>query len=232
MRSLSHPAGCGALQSWRQRSHHWLLTVVMSLFTTRQSFCLCTTIMTKTQRWAAVKEAILIPKSWSVSQRLTSVPFKEVVPWESEQCAGAETEMDSTAIPTLPLLILILSRSSFAEPDTETLSCPEHQEGLDGSCYEFVGLQQSFLSAQGWCERGGGHLAFILNDEAQQFLQKHLEPGKDWWLGLAPAAPNLTLEAVANEGERTCGQRKQCWNDLMRVYIDFLWVYMYLSPRI
>ncbi|XP_053283068.1 polycystic kidney disease protein 1-like 2 [Pleuronectes platessa] len=108
--------------------------------------------------------------------------------------------MDSTAFPTLTLLILSLSQSSFAEPDTETLSCPEHQEGFDGSCYEFVGLQQPFLSAQGWCERGGGHLAFILNDEAQQFLQKHLEPEKDWWLGLAPAAPNLTLEAAATEG--------------------------------
>ncbi|XP_036950669.1 polycystic kidney disease protein 1-like 2 isoform X1 [Acanthopagrus latus] len=61
-------------------------------------------------------------------------------------------------------------------------------------------LQRSFLSAQGWCERGGGHLAFILNDEIQQFLQKHLEPGKDWWLGLAPAAPNLTLDSAASEG--------------------------------
>uniref|UniRef100_A0A3Q3NKY0 Polycystic kidney disease protein 1-like 2 n=1 Tax=Labrus bergylta TaxID=56723 RepID=A0A3Q3NKY0_9LABR len=82
------------------------------------------------------------------------------------------------------------------------LSCPENQEGFDGSCYEFVGLQRSFLSAQGWCERGGGHLAFILNDEIQQFLQKHLEQEKDWWLGLAPAAPNLTLDTAATEGER------------------------------
>uniref|UniRef100_A0A3B4T629 Polycystic kidney disease protein 1-like 2 n=1 Tax=Seriola dumerili TaxID=41447 RepID=A0A3B4T629_SERDU len=68
------------------------------------------------------------------------------------------------------------------------LSCPEYQEGFDGSCYEFVGQQRSFLNAQGWCERGGGHLAFILNDETQQFLQKHLEPERDWWLGLAPGS--------------------------------------------
>ncbi|XP_053175168.1 polycystic kidney disease protein 1-like 2 [Scomber japonicus] len=88
----------------------------------------------------------------------------------------------------------------YAEDDPEALSCPEHQEGFDGSCYEFVSLQQSFLSAQGWCERGGGHLAFILNDETQQFLQKHLEMEKNWWLGLAPAAPNLTLDAAASEG--------------------------------
>uniref|UniRef100_A0A8C4HVJ1 Polycystic kidney disease protein 1-like 2 n=1 Tax=Dicentrarchus labrax TaxID=13489 RepID=A0A8C4HVJ1_DICLA len=92
------------------------------------------------------------------------------------------------------------SWTAIMEEDTEALSCPEHQEGFDDSCYEFVGLQRSFLSSQEWCERGGGHLAFILNDETQQFLQKHLEPGKDWWLGLAPAAPNLTLDSAATEG--------------------------------
>lgn len=117
--------------------------------------------------------------------------------------------MDSTAFPTLPWMVLLLSWTCYAEEDTETLSCPEYQEGFDGSCYEFLGLQRSFLSAQGWCERGGGHLAFILNDETQQFLQKHLQPEKDWWLGLAPAAPNLTLESAATEGERSCGQRTQ-----------------------
>uniref|UniRef100_A0A8C4HX98 Polycystic kidney disease 1 like 2a n=1 Tax=Dicentrarchus labrax TaxID=13489 RepID=A0A8C4HX98_DICLA len=96
------------------------------------------------------------------------------------------------------LLALMFFSSTIS--DTEALSCPEHQEGFDDSCYEFVGLQRSFLSSQEWCERGGGHLAFILNDETQQFLQKHLEPGKDWWLGLAPAAPNLTLDSAATEG--------------------------------
>uniref|UniRef100_A0A3Q2EDJ3 Polycystic kidney disease protein 1-like 2 n=1 Tax=Cyprinodon variegatus TaxID=28743 RepID=A0A3Q2EDJ3_CYPVA len=57
---------------------------------------------------------------------------------------------------------------------------------FEGACYEFVGLQFSFLRAEAWCERGGGHLVFILNDETQQFLQTYLEPDKDWWLGLAP----------------------------------------------
>ncbi|XP_035483332.2 polycystic kidney disease protein 1-like 2 isoform X1 [Scophthalmus maximus] len=108
--------------------------------------------------------------------------------------------MDCNAFLTLALMVLYLSGTCFAEEDAETPSCPEYQEGFDGSCYEFVSLQQSFLSAQAWCERGGGHLAFILNDETQQFLQKHLEPEKDWWLGLAPAAPNLTLESAATEG--------------------------------
>ncbi|KAF3832651.1 hypothetical protein F7725_026316 [Dissostichus mawsoni] len=61
-------------------------------------------------------------------------------------------------------------------------------------------IRQSFLSSQGWCERGGGHLAFILNDETQQFLQKHLDPEKEWWLGLAPAALNLTIDSAATDG--------------------------------
>ncbi|XP_026176225.1 polycystic kidney disease protein 1-like 2 [Mastacembelus armatus] len=108
--------------------------------------------------------------------------------------------MDNTAVPTLILVGLFLSWTCYAVEDTKTPSCPEYQEGFDDSCYEFVGLQRTFLSAQGWCERGGGHLAFVLNDETQQFLQKHLEPDKDWWLGLAPAAPNLTLDSVATEG--------------------------------
>uniref|UniRef100_A0A3P8NBS0 Polycystic kidney disease 1 like 2a n=1 Tax=Astatotilapia calliptera TaxID=8154 RepID=A0A3P8NBS0_ASTCA len=79
-------------------------------------------------------------------------------------------------------------------------SCPEYQEGFDGSCYEFVDLQRSFRGAEEWCERGGGHLAFILNDETQQLLQKHLKPDRNWWLGVAPAAPNLTLDSAATEG--------------------------------
>lgn len=112
--------------------------------------------------------------------------------------------MDRAAFPILTVIIPLLGWTCYAEGDQEALSCPDHQEGFDGSCYEFVGLQRSFLSAQGWCERGGGQIAFILNDETQQFLQKHLDPEKDWWLGLAPAAPNLTLDSAATEGERAC----------------------------
>lgn len=133
-------------------------------------------------------------------------------------------KMDSTVFPTLTLLVLLLSGTCFAE-DTETLPCPEYQEGFDGSCYEFVSLQRSFLSAEGWCERGGGHLAFILNDETQQFLQKHLEPEKDWWLGLAPAAPNLTLDSVATKGEKWFGQGRpyrSCMTSKDSLYIIYL----------
>lgn len=113
------------------------------------------------------------------------------------------TDMDRDHIPTLTLIVLFFSCIWCAEDLTEDFPCPDYQESFDGSCYEFVGLQRSFLSAQGWCERGGGHLAFLLNDETQQFLQKHLHPGKDWWLGLAPAAPNLTLDSTNTDGEIT-----------------------------
>ncbi|XP_053722204.1 polycystic kidney disease protein 1-like 2 [Synchiropus splendidus] len=106
--------------------------------------------------------------------------------------------MDQSAI--LILVLLSLSLACKADEDTEELSCPEHQEGFDGSCYEFVGLQRSFSDAEKWCEHGGGHVAFILNDETQQFLQKHLDPEMDWWLGLGPAAPNLTLDSASSDG--------------------------------
>ncbi|XP_072237410.1 polycystin-1-like protein 2 [Leuresthes tenuis] len=108
--------------------------------------------------------------------------------------------MDRITLTKLTLMVLSFSLSCHAVEDAEALDCPKHQKGFDGACYEFVGLQLSFLRAQAWCERGGGHLAFILNDEIQQFLQTYLEPEKDWWLGLAPAAPNLTLDVAATEG--------------------------------
>uniref|UniRef100_A0A667YRT0 Polycystic kidney disease 1 like 2a n=1 Tax=Myripristis murdjan TaxID=586833 RepID=A0A667YRT0_9TELE len=95
-------------------------------------------------------------------------------------------------VPFLPILVT-LSCLSRAEVETEAaVSCPESQQAFGGSCYEFVSEQHSFLGAQAWCELSGGHLAFILNEETQYFLQEHIDPERDWWLGLAPPAfPNL-----------------------------------------
>lgn len=95
--------------------------------------------------------------------------------------------------------LVFLISSCCAEE--EFIVCSNYQKAFEGACYEFVGLQFSFLRAEAWCERGGGHLVFILNDETQQFLQTYLEPDKDWWLGLAPAAPSLTQDSSPTEGE-------------------------------
>ncbi|XP_072452062.1 polycystin-1-like protein 2 [Chiloscyllium punctatum] len=61
-------------------------------------------------------------------------------------------------------------------------------------------MERSFQDAQKWCERGGGHVAFILNEETQGFIQKHLAADKDWWIGLAPWKQNLTQDEMATDG--------------------------------
>uniref|UniRef100_A0A673FQ51 C-type lectin domain-containing protein n=1 Tax=Sinocyclocheilus rhinocerous TaxID=307959 RepID=A0A673FQ51_9TELE len=106
--------------------------------------------------------------------------------------------------------------------DEEVLSCPEHQQAFESSCYEFVALQRSFLSAQAWCERGGGHLSFIQNDETQQFLQKHLQPKQDWWIGLAPASTNLTLDSALFTVLPTCFWLCNCSQELYFI-CEFGW---------
>ncbi|KAL6468941.1 hypothetical protein MHYP_G00224650 [Metynnis hypsauchen] len=108
--------------------------------------------------------------------------------------------MATHTLSTLLLALVFTVTAADVEVNTESPSCPEQQQAFEGSCFEFVALQRSFLSAQGWCEHGGGHLAFIQNDETQQFLQKHLQPELDWWLGLAPASFNLSLDSAATEG--------------------------------
>ncbi|KAK2839552.1 hypothetical protein Q5P01_013292 [Channa striata] len=101
----------------------------------------------------------------------------------------------------LHLLILVTLRGlSLA------VSCPDHQKAFRGSCYEFVALQRSFFSAQAWCEQRGGHLSFIPNEETQHFLQRHLDPGKDAWFGIAPyPSKNFTHTPAA--------EASFCWLD-------------------
>ncbi|XP_072517247.1 polycystin-1-like protein 2 [Salminus brasiliensis] len=106
--------------------------------------------------------------------------------------------MATHTLSTLLLVVVFSIPAVDGEVDADAPTCPEQQQAFEGSCFQFVDLKLSFFSAQGWCERGGGRLAFIQNDETQQFLEKHLQPELDWWLGLAPTSFNLSQESTVD----------------------------------
>ncbi|KAM9346888.1 polycystin-1-like protein 2 [Symphorus nematophorus] len=99
------------------------------------------------------------------------------------------------------LILTTLSCLFCAEDETKvTVSCPDHQKAFRDSCYEFVDLQYTFFSAQTWCEQRGGHLAFIPDEETQHFLQRHLDPKTDIWLGAASSASTNLRYSPTAEG--------------------------------
>lgn len=101
------------------------------------------------------------------------------------------------------LILMALSFLSWAEDKTEvTISCPENQTAFKSSCYEFVDLKHSFFSAQDWCEQKGGHLAFIKDEDTQNFLQKLLDPEKDIWIGVAPSASPKLQDSPNDKGKK------------------------------
>ncbi|XP_078067868.1 polycystin-1-like protein 2 [Mustelus asterias] len=95
--------------------------------------------------------------------------------------------------------LLSLTFTFTLSPRAAASPCLEQQLAFQKSCYEVVQMQRSFQGAQRWCERGGGHLAFILNEKTQEFIQRHLEADKDMWIGLAPWKQNLTQDELATD---------------------------------
>ncbi|XP_043937521.1 polycystic kidney disease protein 1-like 2 [Protopterus annectens] len=89
---------------------------------------------------------------------------------------------------SLFILLILISSTGILNGGT---SCPRNQLAFDSSCYEFINKSCNFRKAEEWCEKKGGHLVFIQNDETQQFLQTHLSENHEWWIGLAPPVKNL-----------------------------------------
>lgn len=117
------------------------------------------------------------------------------------------------------ILLATLSSLSRAEDVTKvSVTCLAQQKSHGGSRYEVVGLRHTFLGARYWCKQRGGHLAFILNEEMQVFLERHLDPDEDFWFGAASSATKSS-QGFPGDGERFSGKYLQ-----KMMNFDFLFV--------
>lgn len=106
-------------------------------------------------------------------------------------------------------LLATLSILSRAEDVTKvSVTCPAHQKSHGGSCYEVVGLRHTFPGARSWCEQRAGHLAFILDEEMQVFLERQLDPDEDFWFGAASSAAKPS-QGSPGDGESFSGKYLQ-----------------------
>lgn len=86
------------------------------------------------------------------------------------------------------LVLLTLSFHSSATSDMKvTASSPEEERTFRGSRFELVTQKLPFHGAQNWCEEKGGSPALIPDEDTQLFLEWHMDPEKDLWIGLAPS---------------------------------------------
>ncbi len=146
---------------------------------------------------------------------------------ETNVCFEVKTKKMCHTYVHLLILMTLICLSCAEEKTKATVNCPGRQKAFGGSCYEFVGLHQTFFSAQAWCEQRGGHLAFITDEETQNFLQRHLDPQEDMWLGAATSASTNLQYSLAVGGKKSeIGTDTSCmklgWKSfLMQMPIDF-----------
>lgn len=101
---------------------------------------------------------------------------------------GVRERMCQAALLLLLLLLTLCCLLAAQDRANVSFACPENQNLFRDSCFEFVSLRRSFVVARAWCERRGGHLAFISDEETQRFIQSRPDPKADTWLGAASSA--------------------------------------------